>query len=382
MTQKIQTAERLITAMQGGRPDRIPVMPKIWLDSAATLAGQDLAGFVGRPLAATRLIVHMADRLGFDGARLHLFPERRLEHGPGATWELDEAGKRIGAVDLSGGLSVEPRPPDAFDWDDPATLFALQFRPALVDDDACFDWAAVAVPDSGFYERLYGTTVRSLLDEFGGRLCCIGDCDSASLPFLSRFRGVQGAMTDLVLQPESARAAFELGIRYVVERARFFISCGCRVLRLNDSMANMNLISPAQWREFIAPVFTAAIRAIKALHPDVLVYCHICGNVMPVLADLRQTGLDCIGPMDPLGGMDLGRARDLVGPAYSLMGGVNTLTLARGTPTEVAAECRTVLAKACARDGAFILGSGCALSRLTSIANLQAMREVVDEVGR
>jgi uroporphyrinogen-III decarboxylase len=80
--------------------------------------------------------------------------------------------------------------------------------------------------------------------------------------------------------------------------------------------------------------------------------------------------------------MDLGQARDQVGLGYGLMGGVNTMTLAKGTPAEVAAECHTVLAKARARDGAFILGSGCALSRLTTAANLQAMRESVTATAR
>ena len=55
------------------------------------------------------------------------------------------------------------------------------------------------------------------------------------------------------------------------------------------------------------------------------------------------------------------------------------LTLAKGTPAEVAAECRSVLTKARARDGAFILGSGCALSRLTTAENLGALRDSVDD---
>jgi uroporphyrinogen-III decarboxylase len=376
----MNNVERFVLALQGGRPDRIPVLPKIWLDTAAKLAGVDLTEIAGQPQSATRLIPQVAARFGFDAARLHLFPERRLEKGENTTWELDAAGQRLGPIDLSGGLAAEPRPPGDFDWSDPATLFSLQFRPTLIEEDADFDWAAVAVPDVAFYEKRYGATIRGVLQEFDGRLCGVGDCDTASLPFFARFRGVQGVMMDLLLRPEFARECFQLGINFVVQRARFLIDCGCRVLRLNDSMANMNLISPAQWREFVGPVFTEVCRQIRAYQPDVRIYCHVCGNVMPVLADLRQTGLDCIGPMDPLGGMDVGRAREILGPGYCLMGGVNTMTLAKGTPAEVSAECRTVLAKARAREGAFILGSGCALSRLTTAANLQALRESVDQV--
>lgn len=376
----MNNVERFVLALQGGRPARIPVLPKIWLDTAAKLAGVDLSEIAGQPQSATRLIPQVAARFGFDAARLHLFPERRLEKDGNVTLELDATGQRLGPIDLSGGLAAEPRPPGAFDWSDPATLFSLQFRSTLLEEDADFDWATVAVPDVAFYEKRYGATIRGVLHEFDGRLCGVGDCDTASLPFFARFRGVQGVMMDLLLRPEFARECFQLGISFVVQRARFLIDCGCRVLRLNDSMANMNLISPAQWREFVGPVFTEVCRQIKAYRPDVLIYCHVCGNVMPVLSDLRQTGLDCIGPMDPLGGMEVGRAREILGPGYCLMGGVNTMTLAKGTPAEVSAECRTVLARARAREGAFILGSGCALSRLTSAANLQALRESVDLV--
>lgn len=374
--------ERLVTALQGGRPDRVPVMPKIWLDTAARLAGVDLAEIIQDPAAATRLIPHVARSLGFEGARLHLFPERRCERGDGLLWELDSAGRRIGPVDLSGGLGVAPQEPAALDWSDPSTLFALQFRPARLEEEVDFDWSGVAVPDVAFYERRYGEAIRASLAAAGDDLCGVGDCDTASLPFFARFRGVEGVMTDLLLRPEFARDCFRLGIEFVLQRARFFIACGCRVLRLNDSMANMNLISPAQWREFVAPVFAEVCRRIKAEQPDVLIYCHICGNIMPVLADLRATGLDCIGPLDPLGGMEAGRAREILGPGYGLMGGVNTLTLATGTVVEVVRESREVLARVRADDGAFVLGSGCALSRLTPVANLHALRDAVGSPPR
>lgn len=373
--------ERLLTALRGGRPDRVPVLPKIWLDTACRLAGVELAGILEDPAAATRLIPTVAREFGFEGARLHLFPARRCRVDDQGAWEVDAAGRRLGRLDLSGGLATEARPADTMDWSDPATLFALQFRPARLEEDAEFDWAAVAVPGVEFYERHYGGVIRAIIADFRDDLIGVGDCDTASLPFLARFRGVEGAMTDLVLRPEFARECFRVGVEFVLQRARFLVGCGCRVLRLNDSMANMNLISPAQWREFVAPVFSAVCRRVKAEHPGVLIYCHICGNVMPVLPDLRATGLDCIGPLDPLGGMDAGRAREILGPGCCLMGGVNTLTLAQGTADDVRRESREVLAKVRAGDGSFVLGSGCALSRLTPAANLRALRAAVEEPG-
>ena len=217
--------------------------------------------------------------------------------------------------------------------------------------------------------------MRSVVEQYGDDLACIGDCDGPTLTFLARFRGVMQTLIDVVEHPDWAEACFACGVEWVVARGKFFLDCGCHMLRVNDSMANMLLISPDCWRQFIAPSFTEVCRRLHAYRPDALIYCHICGNVMPVMMDLQETGLDCIGPLDPLGGMDPAQARGAVGPGQALMGGVNTLTLASGSPEQVRAEALAVLRAVRAEQGAFVLGSGCVVPRSTSRANLEALRE-------
>ncbi len=58
--------ERLYTAISGGIPDRVPVVPKIWVDLAARLTGTDLLEVVSDLATALRVIVEAGLMCGVD----------------------------------------------------------------------------------------------------------------------------------------------------------------------------------------------------------------------------------------------------------------------------------------------------------------------------
>lgn len=99
-----------------------------------------------------------------------------------------------------------------------------------------------------------------------------------------------------------------------------------------------------------------------------------------ILDDLLATGLDCIGPLDPLGGMRVDDVRRRVGDRVSLMGGVNTLSFLCMTADEIEAEAGKCIAGA-GRNGGYILGSGCVVPRATSRENLLALRRAAERYG-
>ncbi|MHB1318984.1 MAG: uroporphyrinogen decarboxylase family protein [Anaerolineae bacterium] len=112
---------------------------------------------------------------------------------------------------------------------------------------------------------------------------------------------------------------------------------------------------------------------MRALKPyGVLIYLHVCGNSVPILELMADTGVDCIEPLDPLGGVDVADAKRRVGHRVALMGGVNTLTLLGGTPDEVTAEARECIRKG-AQGGGYILGAGDMVPRHARPENVDAM---------
>ncbi len=115
--------------------------------------------------------------------------------------------------------------------------------------------------------------------------------------------------------------------------------------------------------------------------PGVRIYCHICGNVLPVIEDLVATGLDGIGPLDPLGGFTVAEARKRAGPDVTLLGGVNTMDFMRAGPEEIHAQALRCIREGQVGSSRYILSSGCALPRETRPENLLALRRASEDAG-
>jgi uroporphyrinogen-III decarboxylase len=172
----------------------------------------------------------------------------------------------------------------------------------------------------------------------------------------------------------------EKGAAHAIEKGKFHIDTGLKMLRLNDSVANMSVISPQHWREFILPHMKTVCDELHGYRSGVRIYCHICGNVMPIMEDLITTGLDCIGPLDPLGNFTCAQAREAVGDRIALMGGVNTLSFLNSTPEELVEEARVCIEGA-GRNGGYILGSGCVIPRSAPKENLLALATASERFG-
>jgi hypothetical protein len=370
--------ERLYLAVSGGLPDRVPFMPKIWIDLAAALLGEDLLEVAGDPARALEITARAAVELGLDGARLFHLPARRLGRAAdGQAVELDAKSRLVGRVDEAGGLSTRLEDPSCFDLRDPRFTTAPQFFSSdgpFVRDLA--DARALAVPGADYWEESGAARrTRAVMHAYGGRVALAGDLGTATFSFCAALRGLERTMFDLTDDPALVHAMMDRGAEIAIEKARFNLGLGIRILRLNDSAGTMSLVSPATWREFVLPRFRAICAAVKTIDPAALVYCHICGDVRPIATDLVESGIACIGPLDPLGSSTPEALRALVGDRVALMGGIDTLTFLRGDPAEVAAEARARI-RGGGRSGGFVLGSGCVVPRDSPRAGIEAARDV------
>ncbi|WP_068770525.1 hypothetical protein OH491_16265 [Termitidicoccus mucosus] len=369
-------SERVYITMSGGKADRVPVIPKMWVDTAANLTGASLLEVVRNPAAALRVMIDAALVCNTDAIRVWHFPRRDARAGSdGRVIEYNRDGRAIGEVDMTGGLQTHLYSPEHFDVSDPYTMVHHHFwtcveKPLV---GTVEDAARIYVPRPADYVRFgCADRLRAQLARAGDKVLVIGDCDCPTLSFHISFRGMDNALMDLIDNPELANAVMDKATAIAIERAKFNIDIGLRVLRFHDSAATMTLLSPATWREYIKPRFTRFCTEVHAYCPDVRLFCHICGNIMPALNDLVETGVDCIAPLDPLGGMTTKAAREIVGGRAALMGGVNTLSFINSTPEQIVEEARVCIDGAAA-DGGYILGSGCDVPRYAKLENLLAL---------
>jgi hypothetical protein len=337
---------------------------------------------IQNPQTALDILFEAALAVGSDGVRQFHFPARRTTEESGTVYEVDAKGKRLGRVDMQGGLGTQLFSSSEYQLEDPYTMAHYHYwkspEPVL---RTLADAKRICVPDKQYYREL-GWADRQLkvMERAGDRIAIIGDCNSATLAFHETLRGMDQAMFDLIDEPQLVQAVMDKGLSIAIEKGKFNIDLGLRILRLNDSIANMSVISPDHWRQFIKPRITEFCAELHRYEPTVRIYCHICGNVLPVLSDLVETGLDCIAPLDPLGGFTCRQARETVGQSVALMGGINTMSFLDKSPEEIAQEARECLHSA-GRNGGFILGSGCVVPRDAKVDTIMAAAEAARRFG-
>jgi uroporphyrinogen decarboxylase len=180
--------------------------------------------------------------------------------------------------------------------------------------------------------RLRGQTDRAILALFGGNLLEIGQ-------FLYRNDNF------LMLLAANPRRAHEFLDRlteiHLRNLERFLAAVGpwIDIIVFGDDLGMQKgpQMSPAMYREFFKPRHAAMWRRAKEL-ADVKVMLHCCGGVRPLLADLIESGLDAINPVQiSCSGMDpAGLKRDFGRELTFWGGGCDThFTLPCGTPADI-----------------------------------------------
>ena len=147
---------------------------------------------------------------------------------------------------------------------------------------------------------------------------------------------------------------------------------------LSDDYGTQNamLMSPADWRRLVRPL----VREIyaKAKSHGKAVFHHSCGNILPIIPDLIDAGLDILHPIQPEA-MDGVKLKREFGNRLTFCGGLRTMdVLPRGTPKDVREEVRR-LKRELGRGGGYILEPGITIQDDVPSANLEAM---IDEARR
>lgn len=361
-----RTGRALLRAAMRREPTpRIPCMPQICHDTPVRLyaGAQDgdwidgMARCMENPGLVYDHVIRLVEQVDCDGLRLFVKPEpRRVRRSGDTLIVLDAGGRRVGVVDLQGGGGLVPDRPA------PPVETVAEARRRCEAMAAAYSGEAIAllrkarerVPDRFVASSPLGMTMNTY----------------------TTLRGREQAMVDLYERPGFVRAVMDIQVEAAILQGERLLGAGIDAFYIGDPAASASLISPAHFREFCLPAYQRFCRHFKGRH-DILVYIHVCGDSRPILEMLADTGADAVEPLDPLGGVSVAEARRRIGGCVALMGGVNTLTLADGSPGEVCAEA----VRKCREGGprGYILAAGDMVPPGTSLANLQALVNVAKD---
>lgn len=173
-------------------------------------------------------------------------------------------------------------------------------------------------------------------------------------------------------EAKAMRHLMELTSDALIAFLKAIIKEGADVAIMGDSLASIDMISPAMYREWAWPYEKKVFSDLKAFKPgkDFATLLHICGDMTPVLTDMADSGADLI-EIDYK--VSLKTAKERIGDRVCLIGNLDpSSVLLAGTPELVASEAQQCIEDA-GQGGGFILGSGCELAYYTPQGNVKAM---------
>lgn len=192
--------------------------------------------------------------------------------------------------------------------------------------------------------------------------------------------GVENLLMDFATRPEFVKDLMKIGAEYYAELYRLAIPAGADVVFLGDDYSGKTgtMMSPAHFRELILPSDARVVASIKKAGG----YCikHTDGDIRKIMDDLVGTGLDCLGPLEAVPGMELDKILERYPGRITVMGNVDVDLLSRGSEEDVVRETMRLLGTVSAV-GPHILSSGNTISSSVSPRNYQAMVRTAKQYG-
>ncbi len=192
-------------------------------------------------------------------------------------------------------------------------------------------------------------------------------------------RSMEDLMADMMTDDDRATILFDRITELSVKRAAESARSGADIIQMGDDigMQQTPMMSLDLWRKWLKPRLAKVIAAAKEINPDVLVFYHSCGYVLPFVNELAEIGVDILNPVQPEC-MDFADVHHTAAGKLSYWGTIGTQrVLPFGTPDEVR---EAVLAnlRTCGAAGGIVIAPTHVVEPEVPWENLVAMKEAAE----
>lgn len=337
----MNSVERVFTALEGKRPDRVPVVEFLVDESVARAAVPGCSD-----------MADCMDQLDMDGVACGAF-FRKSDIADDGTY-TDEWGVLYKST------------PEAVDHPVRGPIKTME------------DIRTYSPPDPAVPERL--GKLPDLVSRYKGRRAIFFH-HRAAFMWSAYLCGIDNLLASFLEEPEFAKALMDKVLEAnmgVVLRA---IRAGAEVIVLGDDYAHNHgpMMSPRMFSDFIQPRLK---RMVELIHEEGA-FCvkHTDGNIYSILESILETGPDGLNPIEPVAGMELREVRSRAGKRVCLIGNIDCgQLLSEGSVEDV-----RVAVKQAIRDGAngggYILSSSNSVHSSCKPENFVAMVQACQEFG-
>jgi uroporphyrinogen decarboxylase len=192
-------------------------------------------------------------------------------------------------------------------------------------------------------------------------------------------RSMEDLMTDMMTGDERAIVHLDRLTANSCERIMLASRAGVDIIQLGDDigMQQTIMMSVDLWRTWLKPRLAEVIRAGRKIKPDLVIFYHSCGYVLPFLDDLIEIGIDILNPVQP----ECMRFEDVlkqVGGRMSFWGTLGTQsTLPFGKPEDVKRVIYENLRR-CGPQGGLVIAPTDLVEPEVPWENLLAMKEACE----
>jgi uroporphyrinogen decarboxylase len=194
--------------------------------------------------------------------------------------------------------------------------------------------------------------------------------------------GMENLLMAFIAEPQLVKGLIEMSVEVNIEMAKEVASRGADFIFTGDdyAAAERPMISPAMFREFL---YEPLKRVMAGFHDTGLpVIKHTDGNIRPILDMILDSEIDCLDPIDPVAGLDIGEFKAKYGGRIALKGNVDCAhTLTFGSEKDVVEETRNVIRKA-GLGGGLILSSSNSIHTAVKPGNYLAMWNAIRMYGK
>ncbi|MCO6451223.1 MAG: hypothetical protein J5I90_10600 [Caldilineales bacterium] len=191
-------------------------------------------------------------------------------------------------------------------------------------------------------------------------------------------RGYAQLLIDLVEDQDLANAILDIPYKYHLAAAKHLVELGVDMIWIGDDVGTQRamLMSPAHWRQFLKPRMAEFIETVKRMNPALKVAYHSDGNILPIIPELIDIGLDILNPVQPLC-MDPTALKRQFGDRLCFWGTIDEQhTLPFGTPQDVSNEVLQRL-RTVGKEGGLVIGPTHHVQLDTPLENFWAMIDTI-----
>lgn len=234
----------------------------------------------------------------------------------------------------------------------------------------------------------YPVVDESLLDDFKNRVKDLKRKGLASLGFMQMtvweaswyLRSMEELMVDMMMENASAALLLDKITEFACSKARAYAKAGIDILSLGDDIGTQTsiMLDVELWENWLRPRLIRVISAAREINPDILIFYHSCGYILPFIDKLIESGVEILNPIQPEC-MSFDEISERFGNRLSFWGTLGTQQLLPyGTADEVYKQTLNNLSR-CGSKGGIVIGPTHMVEPEVPWENLVAINRAITE---